>query len=595
VSRNAKGRDKRKGLTDSSLRSVIGPFLTAQRHRLVLLSVTSIIGGFAEAVVLVLIARLALALVDTSSRVKVGVGPIEARFSLWFLIAVAGALVLVRFALNVWQARLSATTTSSVLANTRAKLVRLYLRARWSLQSSEREGRLQELLTTYAISASTTANGLSQGLVALFNLVALVLTAIIVNPVAAIAVGVGAGGIGFLLRPLRTQVRRSSRQFATANLEFATALTEFATSMQEVRIFGVEHPVRQRLDTLTANAAARQRRTRFLSLLVPATYQGVALILVVGSLGLVYAAGLTGLASLGAVVLIMLRSLTYGQTTQTALQLLHENAPFFETLQAESARYEAAGLPRGGHPVGTIGDLAFERVWFEYVPGHTVLRDLSFSVRQGEIVGVVGPTGAGKSTLVQLLLRLRLPTSGRFTVDGRDVIGLDLDDWYRRVAFVPQDSRLFAGSVEDNIRFFRDGVDLAAIEQAAMRAHLHDEVVMFPQGYRTRAGERGGEISGGQRQRICIARALIEDPDLLVLDEPTSALDARSESLMRQTLAELAPRTTVFVIAHRVSTLSICSRIMVINQGTLQHFDEPGRLEQDNAFYREVLQLAGMR
>ena len=532
---------------------------------------------------------------DTASGVEVSIGPIEAKIPVSLLLAGAGALVLVRFALNVWQARLSAATTASVLAETRKNIVRLYLRAGWPLQSSEREGRLQELLTTYAISASNAAASVARGVVAVFNLVAFIVTAIIVSPIAAVAVGAGAAGIGLLLRPLQGRVRQSSRRSADANLEFATALTEIAANVQEVRVFGAEDAVRDKLNTLNEEAAARQRATRFLSLLLPAVYQGVALILIVGSLGLVYAAALSGLASLGAVVLIMLRSLNYGQTAQMSLQALYEYAAFFEGLRAESDRYAAAGLVRGGTPVGSIGDVTFERVSFEYVAGHVVLRDVSFHVPQGQIVGIVGPTGAGKSTLVQLLLRLRPPTTGQILVDGRDVWDLDIDDWYRHVAFVPQDARLFAGTVEDNIRFFRDGVDLAAVRHAAIRAHVHDDVMAFPKGYETNAGERGGHFSGGQRQRLCVARALVDDPDVMVFDEPTSALDAKSESLMRQTIAEMSPRTTVFVIAHRMSTLSICDRIMVIHQGSLQHFEEPDRLEQDNALYREMLQLAGMK
>src|SRR5262249_17350111 len=163
----------------------------------------------------------------------------------------------------------------------------------------------------------------------------------------------------------------------------------------------------------------------------------------------------------------------------------------------------------------------------------------SFTVAKGEVIGVVGPSGAGKSTLVQLLLRLREPTTGKMLTDGHDVRELSLDDWYRRFTFVPQEARLFSGTVGDNIRFFREDVDQAAIELAAKRAHLHEEIMAWPDAYDTPVGERGGQLSGGQRQRLCIARALADDPDVIVLDEPTSSLDIRSDALIRETLAEL--------------------------------------------------------
>jgi ABC-type multidrug transport system fused ATPase/permease subunit len=234
-------------------------------------------------------------------------------------------------------------------------------------------------------------------------------------------------------------------------------------------------------------------------------------------------------------------------------------------------------------------------VSFEYEPGVPVLRDLSFEVRPGEIVGIVGPSGSGKSTLVQLLLRLREPTAGTFLADGRDARRLSLVDWYQHVTFVPQDPHLFAGTVADNIRFFRPSIDDAAIERSAKLAHVHDDIQAWPTGYATYVGERGGQLSGGQRQRLCIARALVEEPEVMVLDEPTSALDVRSESLIRETIADLRPDTTVFIIAHRLSTLAICDRIMVILNGVMEGFDEPSKLESSNPFYREALRLSGMR
>ena len=232
---------------------------------------------------------------------------------------------------------------------------------------------------------------------------------------------------------------------------------------------------------------------------------------------------------------------------------------------------------------------------FAYEPDVPVLRDVSFEVRKGEIIGIVGPSGAGKSTLVQLLLRLREPSGGEMLVDGRDVRRMDPDAWYRHVTVVPQEPHLFEGTVADNIRFFRAGVDADALRRAAKLAHLHEDISAWPLGYDTPVGARGGQLSGGQRQRLCIARSLVEGPDMMVLDEPTSSLDVRSESLLRETLSDLAPATTVFVIAHRMSTLSICDRIMVIMNGSMQGFDRPAELEASNPFYREALKLSGLR
>jgi ABC-type multidrug transport system fused ATPase/permease subunit len=236
-----------------------------------------------------------------------------------------------------------------------------------------------------------------------------------------------------------------------------------------------------------------------------------------------------------------------------------------------------------------------ERVSFAYKQDEPVLRDISFTIRPHEVIGVVGPSGAGKSTLVQLLLGLRDPDEGRVLAEGREISSFDRAEWARKVTFVPQAAHLIAGTIADNIRFLRDDVSQEDVERAARLAHLHDDVCGFPDGYDRQVGEHGGQLSGGQQQRLCIARALVENPDLLILDEPTSALDVRSEHLIRTTLLELKERMTVIVIAHRLSTLTICDRIMVIKDGELKAFDSPHSLERSSEFYREALTLSGMR
>ena len=249
----------------------------------------------------------------------------------------------------------------------------------------------------------------------------------------------------------------------------------------------------------------------------------------------------------------------------------------------------------GGQPVGAISRIEVQHVTFAYPGDQAVLHDLTLTIEQREIIGIVGPSGGGKSTLVQVLLGLRDPQEGRILADGRDIAELDRAEWSRKVTFVPQSAHLIAGSVADNIRFLRDEVTDEEVERAARLAHLHDDVMGFEDGYNRQVGEQGGHLSGGQQQRLCIARALVENPDVFILDEPTSALDVRSEHLIRETLLALKERMTVIVVAHRLSTLDICDRIMVIQAGELKGFDTPTNLEQSSEFYREALVLSGMR
>ena len=264
------------------------------------------------------------------------------------------------------------------------------------------------------------------------------------------------------------------------------------------------------------------------------------------------------------------------------------------SLDEELDYFSNAAIVDHGESLRSIGSLAFDHVSFQYSDDAPVLHDVTFTISLREAIGVVGPSGSGKSTLVQLLLGLYQPTSGRVTSDGRDIHLLSRDDWVRSVAFVPQQARFLNGSIRDNIRFLRDDVSDEQVIDAAKLAHLHDDIVGWPEGYDRAVGTLGGNLSGGQQQRVIIARALVERPDVMILDEPTSALDVRSEALVLETLQQLRQKMTIIVIAHRLSTLEICDRIMVIQDGQMKYFDSPVALRSLSTYYADSLALAGL-
>jgi ABC-type multidrug transport system fused ATPase/permease subunit len=265
--------------------------------------------------------------------------------------------------------------------------------------------------------------------------------------------------------------------------------------------------------------------------------------------------------------------------------------PYLERAQDAQRLYEASLPSRGTRQLKTLQRLNFEHVSYAYKPGRPVLSDIGFEVAAGETIGVIGPSGAGKSTLIQILLRLRPPDEGRYLLNGVPAEEFSDTDWHRLVAYVPQEGRLLHGSVAENIRFFRD-LDDAAVEHAARLAGIHDDIISWPADYDTVIGPRADAVSGGQQQRICLARALAAEPQLLILDEPTSALDPRSELFIQESLAALDDDLTLFIIAHRMSTLAICERVMVIVDGRLDAFDSAALLRDRNSYYRSALSLS---
>lgn len=213
------------------------------------------------------------------------------------------------------------------------------------------------------------------------------------------------------------------------------------------------------------------------------------------------------------------------------------------------------------------GKVEYRKVCFSYPSGHPVLKELTLTAQPGEVIALVGSSGAGKTTLVNLLPRFYEPQSGEILIDGIDIQGVTLKSLRQQIGIVPQDTVLFSGTIAQNIAFGQVNYNLQDIESAAKIANAHPFISQFPEGYQTVLGERGVNLSGGQRQRLAIARAVLLDPRILILDEATSALDSESEALVQEALDRLMKGRTVFIIAHRLATVRGADRILVLEKG----------------------------
>ncbi|MCC5615944.1 ABC transporter ATP-binding protein/permease [Nostoc sp. CHAB 5836] len=215
------------------------------------------------------------------------------------------------------------------------------------------------------------------------------------------------------------------------------------------------------------------------------------------------------------------------------------------------------------------GKVEYRHISFAYKPGEPVLRDISLLVSPGEAIALVGASGAGKTTFVNLLPRFYDPEVGQIFIDGVDIRDVKLHSLRRQIGIVPQETIMFSGTIAQNIAFGQDVFEIKAVIEAAKIANAHQFISQLPKGYQTWVGERGVNLSGGQRQRIAIARAVLLNPQILILDEATSALDSESEALVQEALERLMEKRTVFIIAHRLSTVRRCDRILVLEQGQI--------------------------
>jgi subfamily B ATP-binding cassette protein MsbA len=260
----------------------------------------------------------------------------------------------------------------------------------------------------------------------------------------------------------------------------------------------------------------------------------------------------------------------------------------FEILDTRS---EVSDSP-AAMPLSTVsGHIRAEHVSFAYDPRHPVLTDVSFEAKPGELVAIVGPTGAGKTTVMNLLHRFYDPTEGHITIDGQDLRQVTMDSWYRQIALVPQETILFGGTILDNIRYGDGKATQEKVVAASRAAHAHDFIMSFPDQYQTIVGEKGINVSGGQRQRIAIARAIVKNPRILLLDEATSALDSESERLVQEALEQLMKGRTTFVIAHRLTTIQRADRILVLNKGRLVETGTHAELMDRKGLYQYLYTL----
>ncbi|MFN6525338.1 ABC transporter ATP-binding protein [Nostoc sp. ChiSLP03a] len=215
------------------------------------------------------------------------------------------------------------------------------------------------------------------------------------------------------------------------------------------------------------------------------------------------------------------------------------------------------------------GKVEYRHISFAYKPGEPVLKDISLLVSPGEAIALVGASGAGKTTFVNLLPRFYDPEVGQIFIDDVDIRDVKLHSLRRQIGIVPQETIMFSGTIAQNIAFGQYIFDIKAVKEAAKIANAHQFISQLPEGYKTWVGERGVNLSGGQRQRIAIARAVLLNPQILILDEATSALDSESEALVQEALERLMEKRTVFIIAHRLSTVRRCDRILVLEQGQI--------------------------
>jgi len=517
-------------------------------------------------------------------------------YTFTYLAGMIALLFLLKTIFTVVANYVSARITASYEKQMRADLFEKTLDTSWPYLLEQKIGHLEKILIDHVGNAAEALRLLSSSILLVTSLTMYVFVALNISaPITLLTLAFG-GLLFLLLKPYLSKTRMVSQRFSETAKNVSHHINENMIGLKTVKALAAEKQVLQKGSEYFEDLKKSRVLLSFYQAISNNLVQPIGIIFILVVFSFYYKTPGFEIIKFAAVLYFIDKIFSYVQGVQGKAQSLYGFVPYLQSvtnlLQLAKKNKEKNF---GQQPFNFEKTLEFKNISFYYNKDkEKILNNANFVLHKEERMGLIGPSGAGKTTIVDLLLRLFNPTNGEILIDGKNIDNISLHNWRKNIAYVSQDIFLINDTIESNIKFYDNQITQEKIQEAAKMANIYDFIMDQPQQFQTPVGERGVLLSAGQRQRIVLARMLARNPQILILDEATSALDNESEVLVQKAIENLKGKVTVFVIAHRLSTVLSADRILVLENGDIIEEGTPKKLlENSNSYFFKVYNLPG--
>lgn len=520
--------------------------------------------------------------------VKLVFDTVHIPFSLPFLILSMAGLFILKALVQFLAKYLNEKTAAEYEEDLRNNLFEKTLNSSWPHLMSQKVGYLEKTLIKDVYVTSTIINSSSSLILLSTSFIMYAIVAFNISAKITIITTMVGATIFIILKPVAKIIKRLSSEANKTEKEMAHFINENTISAKAIKTSGLDEKIILLGQEYFRRFRENRKNAAFYQYLVGSMTEPIGLIFIAFVFLFYHQSPDFKIASFAVIIYLIQKMFSFMQSGQSIVLQFSDLIPYFQSIVAYNKQANDNKEDTGGNKQFSLKEkIEFKNIFFSYNAEREVLSNLNFTIKKGEMIGLIGSSGTGKTTVVDVLLRLFKPESGEILIDDVNATEIDIKSWRKNIGYVSQDIFMINDSIRNNIKFYED-IPEAEIIEATKHANIYEFIQGLPQGLNTVIGERGVKISGGQKQRIALARVLARRPQVLVLDEATSSLDGQSEAMIQNAIEKLKGDVTVFAIAHRLSTITKSDRLLVLDNGKIIEEGNPQELlsKQDSHFYK---------